>query len=488
MKLFYSLYTFIAFAGVATASIGVREQTVFASLSEPIREFRTLDLTSISSEQFTTFSHPGFPGRSARIKKSTFCDGGVNSYTGYIDVGAKHLFFYFFESRNDPDTDDVLLWTNGGPGGSSATGLFMELGPCNIASTNSTKYNPYSWNSNANIFFIDQPIGVGFSYHDFSDSPSSSEEAGLDVAAFSAIFFETFSKFKGRNFHLTGESYAGRYLPVYAAAIYDQNADLIAKGLTPINLKSIMIGNGATDFLYLMISYYDMQCTSAGIAPVQPISTCVRMKQTIPRCDKMYKAACVEHFDLIDCRAAFDFCQAELMMPYIEAGYNNYDMSMKCVTNQDCYPEQDDIAEYLNSASVRLELGVDSDFGNFTSVSYAVNGRFWASGDPLHQTQLYVAELLARGVKVLIYAGAYDFICNWVGNERWTLDMEWAGQAGFAGVPLREWLMDGNPAGKTRTNGNLTFATIYGAGHLVPHDKPNESLEMVKRWLADVPM
>jgi len=50
------------------------------------------------------------------------------SYTGYIDVGAKHLFFYFFESRNDPANDDVILWTNGGPGASSSMGLFMENG------------------------------------------------------------------------------------------------------------------------------------------------------------------------------------------------------------------------------------------------------------------------------------------------------------------------------------------------------------------------
>ena len=51
------------------------------------------------------------------------------AYTGYIDVSpARHLFFYFFESRRDPDTDDVVFWTNGGPGGSSSLGLFMELG------------------------------------------------------------------------------------------------------------------------------------------------------------------------------------------------------------------------------------------------------------------------------------------------------------------------------------------------------------------------
>ena len=51
-----------------------------------------------------------------------------SSYTGYIDIETRHLFFYFFESRNDPDTDDVIFWTNGGPGGSSSLGLFMELG------------------------------------------------------------------------------------------------------------------------------------------------------------------------------------------------------------------------------------------------------------------------------------------------------------------------------------------------------------------------
>lgn len=80
---------------------------------------------------------------------------------------------------------------------------------------------------------------------------------------------------------------------------------------------------------------------------------------------------------------------------------------------------------------------------------------------------MYVSELLEHGVRVLIYAGTYDFVCNWVGNERWTLDMEWSGQEAFRNETLKEWSVDGKAAGKFRKHGNLAFATIFGTGHLV---------------------
>ena len=125
------------------------------------------------------------------------------------------------------------------------------------------------------------------------------------------------------------------------------------------------------------------------------------------------------------------------------------------------------IVEYLNTAPVRKLLGVESSLGNYSLFDEAMGIAFNLAGDLYHQNEHYVAELLERGVKVLIYVGEYDFICNWLGNERWTLDMLWSGQSGFQREPLREWLVDDKPAGKTRTYGNLTFATVYGAGHLV---------------------
>lgn len=107
-------------------------------------------------------------------------------------------------------------------------GLFMELGPCRVKDESSTVVHPESWNTNANIFFVDQPIGVGFSYAEYGEAVVSAiwhlnlifdvlervqgttEEAAKDMASFIAIFFEHFTKFKGRAFHIAGESYGVR--------------------------------------------------------------------------------------------------------------------------------------------------------------------------------------------------------------------------------------------------------------------------------------
>ncbi|KAI4149757.1 MAG: hypothetical protein L6R39_002418 [Caloplaca ligustica] len=86
-------------------------------------------------------------------------DPGVKQYSGYLDDAAndKHLFYWFFESRNDPENDPVVLWINGGPGCSSLTGLFLELGPASIDQDLNIVPNPYSWNTNASVIFLDQP-------------------------------------------------------------------------------------------------------------------------------------------------------------------------------------------------------------------------------------------------------------------------------------------------------------------------------------------
>jgi carboxypeptidase C (cathepsin A) len=126
------------------------------------------------------------------------------------------------------------------------------------------------------------------------------------------------------------------------------------------------------------------------------------------------------------------------------------------------------ISHFLDRPDVRTALGVDPQVpGNFSACSATVGKAFNAAQDGLHSSTEYVSALLARRVRVLIYVGTYDWICNWIGNEAWTRTLEWHGEKDFASLPLREWKVDGHVVGKTRSAHGLTFATVDGAGHMV---------------------
>ena len=99
------------------------------------------------------------------LSSPTICDSSVKQHSGYLDVaiGTKY-FFWMFESRSKPSTDPLVLWLTGGPGCSSQLALLAENGPCNMAKNGTgTEKNPYSWTSNANVIWVDQPAATGFS-------------------------------------------------------------------------------------------------------------------------------------------------------------------------------------------------------------------------------------------------------------------------------------------------------------------------------------
>ncbi|KAI0828546.1 serine carboxypeptidase [Trametes gibbosa] len=464
--------------------------STITSYDEGLAMFLPLgELSALSEREFTTLSHPAFPRYGVRVKESKFCDEEVRAYTGYIDIEARHLFFYFFESRRDPDSDDIVFWTNGGPGGSASTGLFAELGPCRTTSANSTERNRWSWNEHANIFFVDQPVDVGFSYADFGLAVTTTREAAEDIAAFMVIFFEHFTKFKGRALHLAGESYGGRYIPAFAATIYDKNAELVQAGLMPINLSSVMIGNGCTDFATMFMSYYDAQCADPTFPPIADIATCVKMKQLMPRCQQRFKESCIDRFDKIDCDAAADYCFVATSHYFIDPPRNTYDRARPCTGAtefEDCYPVVSHTQKFLSDNATQALLGVDpAKRGPFMHSSRKVYDAFMANSDWFGwPANLHLAALLERGVRALVYVGQSDYICNWIGNDRMTLALEWTHQGDFRSQPLVPWFIDGEAAGLTRSGGGLTFATITGAGHFAPYDRPVESLTLVNKWLA----
>ena len=167
------------------------------------------------------------------------------------------------------------------------TGLLQELGPCLATKDSghgkiSTKANPYSWVQKSNLIFLDQPIGVGFSYASWKNdtqgkkkSPAtrifSSQQGARDLSAFMHLLathsdgpfgsYKNGSSVYPRDFHVAGESYAGRYIPLMVDqiltdnALYEKNPE---QGLRPLPVQSMLIGNGMTSPKHLYLSYYDL--------------------------------------------------------------------------------------------------------------------------------------------------------------------------------------------------------------------------------------
>ena len=122
------------------------------------------------ADKYITFEHAATGAKVQYVNNSGICETtpGVNQYSGYLSVGNNmNMFFWFFEARNNPKTAPLATWFNGGPGCSSMIGLFQENGPCHFENgASEPSLNPNSFNNYANMLYIDQPIGVGFSYGD----------------------------------------------------------------------------------------------------------------------------------------------------------------------------------------------------------------------------------------------------------------------------------------------------------------------------------
>ena len=99
-----------------------------------------------------------------------------------------------------------------------------------------------------------------------------------------------------------------------------------------------------------------------------------------------------------------------------------------------------------------------------------------------------LGDLLDNGVRVLIYAGDADYICNWYGNEAVALDIPWSGKLNFNGAEYTEFVIDGEAFGQVRQAGNLTFLRMWNAPHDAPRLQPKASLELFRRGIAQLEM
>lgn len=412
--------------------------------------------------------------RAKKVDPSKLGVDKVKQYSGYLDDEAndKHLFYWFFESRNDPKNDPVVLWLNGGPGCSSLTGLFLELGPASIDKNLKLHNNPYAWNNNASVIFLDQPVNVGYSYS--GSAVSNTVAAGKDVYALLTLFFEQFPEYAKQDFHIAGESYAGHYIPVFTS-------EILSHKKRNINLKSVLIGNGLTDGLEQYKWYRPMACGDGPWPRVLDEGECQAMDNALPRCEQLIQN-CYDSESVWSCVPASIYCNNAMIGPFQKTGYNVYDMRGKCEDSSNlCYSALGWISEYLNQAAVQEALGVEVT--KYDSCNFDINRNFLFAGDWMKPYHRLVPDILAQ-IPVLIYAGNADFICNVLGNRAWTNVLEWPGKNDFNKAEEKDLKLDGKKTGLVKSSGNFTFMEIFGAGHMVPMDQPEASLDFYNRWLG----
>lgn len=177
-------------------------------------------------------------------------DSDVFSGSITVDEARGRSLFYVFVTaeEGDPSQLPVVLWLNGGPGCSSVGGGFLsELGPF-YPTPGGQKLvkNDYSWARNASMLFVESPAFVGFSYsNDTRDARVGDDRTAADNLRFLLHWFERFPQFKSNDFYLSGESYAGHYVPQLAIQILEYNDHHTSQD--QIHLKGLLVGNAWTD-------------------------------------------------------------------------------------------------------------------------------------------------------------------------------------------------------------------------------------------------
>mmetsp|Transcript_15332 Transcript_15332/g.17048 ORF Transcript_15332/g.17048 Transcript_15332/m.17048 type:complete len:436 (+) Transcript_15332:1-1308(+) len=403
----------------------------------------------------------------------------VKQEVGYITVNGTrgdegvHMWYWFFESRSNPSTDPLLLWMTGGPGCSSLVALFYENGPYHIDKNLSLSLNPNSWNEVANVIWIDQPVGTGFSYADHTDDMITNEkEMAEDMYEFLQKFLTQNPKYRPSDFYIFGESYAGHYVPALSARVVDGNN---AGGNPKINLVGSAIGNGWVDPLEQYGAYADF-LHSKKLLDV--VSQGVYNNVLYPTCEGLIDSGVWP--------AAFLECSLGMTAALSDAEAQNgrtinvYDVRIPCEVEPLCYDFS--LADkLLASADVKKALGVDPSRG---WVDCATEVHTLLIGDWVQSFRDDVPKLLQNGVRVLVYSGMEDFVCNYMGGERWLNSMKWSGQDQFLDEEMQPWIVNATDAGFKKSVKGLTWLTVANAGHMVPMNQPENALEMVKQFFS----
>lgn len=382
-----------------------------------------------------------------------------SGYESVEQTPGDDLFYFLLKSKDGNKSAPLIVYINGGPGCATSLNLFVELGPYTVnRTTHGFSFNKFSWNTFADILFVDQPVGIGYSkYINESRRCTNVSCVASDFMVFLVKFFSGHPEYIGRPLYVGGVSYGGHYVPAVTAKI--------ARTHHPwFNLKGMALGNpwiqddlqqGASPYylfeneVFSWIEYF--------IARV-----------TILACQ-------VAHIYNYNIRFLFDICNDDSLGGMVKLP-NIYD-----IRDPKDYSDIFEAVETLmNNKTIQKLVGVDVP--NYMACDNVSMELFYK--DQISPTTQYIEYLLENNYDVIWYFGDKDYSCNWRGGEAVANSMKWKGAEEYSKKEFVDWKVNGNViGGKYKKVKNFNFLLIYDAGHIVPLNKPEVALEMIKRFI-----
>eukprot|EP01100_Stratorugosa_tubuloviscum_P010959 TRINITY_DN47_c1_g1_i1.p1 TRINITY_DN47_c1_g1~~TRINITY_DN47_c1_g1_i1.p1 ORF type:complete len:451 (+),score=180.14 TRINITY_DN47_c1_g1_i1:106-1458(+) len=405
-------------------------------------------------------------------------------YSGMMQISdSKFLHYWFVESQNDPVNDPLVLWLNGGPGCSSLLGLLTENGPFRVQEDGNLGINAWSWNAKANMVFLESPVGVGFSYStNRKDYTINDQQTAADNYQFLLKFFSKYTQFQSNEFYISGESYAGIYIPTLAQALVNGNK----AGNKPfINFKGFLVGNGVTDWnvdvgkgvvdywyyhgFYSEQLYHELQTVCQG-QYYKPSAACGILQIQMNK-----QVGSVNPYFIIDpCttspgntkRKAFHDAMA------LTSPLNAYLLPYLC--------DSDPLTiTYLNRKDVKQAIHVNVDT-HWVECSSTINYQITTN------TTVPIYQELMSEYRLHFFSGDSDAVVPFIGSQRWMNSLN---------LPLvedcRGWYYTDTQFGDHSQGGhvtvweNLTFITVRAAGHMVPQYQPERAFYLFNKYLKN---
>jgi len=453
---------------------------------------------------------PGFNKTSFKVYSGYLTVPGPFKLTEYDEL---RIHYQLDTSQRDPANDPVATWHQGGPGGSAIYGLYTEMGYFHVSDQGPFE-NPDSWNKVANMLYLESPAGstvgpgspLGFSTclkgGEVQKTCKWDDVSQAEAYAHTLIaFFKAFPEYSNNDLYLTGESYAGQYLPNIANYILTQMSDQLS------NLKGIAVGNGCWggDENTVRCNGPNEEKMDVDLFHNKGLISNKLRDQVYKSCgwneNGVEGAGCLLDIEKVDKAVGphnvynvYDNCPEAVQ--WTKASGKTTGWLRRFLRNNMHRPEAVQEAIELGGG-YRWACGGEDAIGNLferEDVQTALHlgkppsVRFSYRSSGPASVVLYPS--LLQKIRVLIYNGDADSCVPYIGNEQWTTDLAQKGVV-TEKEAWRPWYStESVPAGYVTSYNvvnattDFSFVTIRLAGHMVPTYRPKAAFTFFSRFLA----